>query len=63
MTLTGSTVDVTIHKMLKDGRVQELYKATGVAWGGNKVDKAFVKYFCDFFSEKVVSCLVGSLGC
>ena len=31
--------------MLEDGRVRELYKATGGAWGGTKVDEAFVSYF------------------
>ena len=40
--------------MLEDGRVRELYKATGGAWGGTKVDEAFVSYFCDIFSEIVI---------
>ena len=53
--LTGGTIDVTVHEMLEDGRVRELYKATGGAWGGNKVDEAFVKYFCDIFSKKVIN--------
>ena len=51
---TGGTIDVTVHEILEDGRVRELYKATGGAWGGNKVDEAFIKYFCDIFSEEVV---------
>ena len=54
MNLTGGTIDVTVHEMLEDGLVRELYKATGGAWGGNKVNEAFVKYFCDIFSEKVI---------
>jgi len=50
----GGTVDVTVHQMLEGGRVKELYKATGGAWGGTKVDEAFVKYFRDMFTERVI---------
>ena len=52
--LQGGTVDVTVHKMLEDGRVRELYKATGGAWGGTKVDEAFIKYFCEMFTKEVI---------
>ena len=45
---------MTCHKLLTDGRVRELYKATGGAWGGMKVDEAFVNYFCEIFSEEVI---------
>ena len=40
--------------MLEDGRVRELYKATGGAWGGTKVDEAFVSYFCEMFTKEVI---------
>ena len=45
---------MTVHKLLTDGRVRELYKATGGAWGGTKVDEAFVNYLCEIFSEEVI---------
>ena len=47
VTQTGGTIDVTIHEMLEDGRVRELYKATGGPWGGDKVNEAFIEYLCD----------------
>ena len=52
----GGTVDVTVHKLLTDGRVRvrELYKATGGAWGGTKVDEAFENYFCEMFTKNVI---------
>ena len=40
--------------MLEDGCVRELYKATGGAWGGTKVDEAFVSYFCEMFTKEVI---------
>ena len=43
--------------MLEDGRVRELYKATGGPWGGNNVNEAFVEYLCDIFSNEVVDTL------
>ena len=45
ISLKGGTVDVTVHEMLEYGRVRELYKATGGAWGGTKVDEAFVSSY------------------
>ena len=57
ITFTGGTVDVTVHQILEGGRIKELYKATGGAWGGTKVDEAFINYFCEIFSEKVIDTL------
>ena len=57
MTQTGGTIDVTIHEMLEDGRVRELYKATGGPWGGDKVNEAFIEYLCDILSKEVVDAM------
>ena len=45
---------MTVHEILEDGRVRELYKATGGAWGGSNVDEAFVNYFCEIFTKEVI---------
>ena len=45
---------MTVHKLLVDGSVRELYKATGGAWGGNKVNEAFIEYLCEMFSKEVI---------
>lgn len=37
----GGTVDIAIHKVLDGGRVKELHKASGGAWGGTYVDDKF----------------------
>ena len=39
---------------LENGRVRELYKATGGAWGGNKVNEAFIEYLCDVLTKEVI---------
>ena len=45
--------------MLEDGRIRELYKSAGgaCAWGGKRVNEAFVKYFCDILSDGVIDFL------
>ncbi|XP_052785785.1 heat shock 70 kDa protein 12B-like [Mya arenaria] len=40
----GGTIDVTAHEVVGQGRVKELYKASGGAWGGTKVDDAFLDF-------------------
>ncbi|XP_052799223.1 heat shock 70 kDa protein 12A-like isoform X2 [Mya arenaria] len=43
----GGTVDITVHEVLHSMDVKEVYKASGGAWGGTKVDEAFK----DFMNE------------
>ncbi|KAH3738013.1 hypothetical protein DPMN_044616 [Dreissena polymorpha] len=43
----GGTIDTTVHEVCFDGKLKELYKATGGAWGGTMVDKEF----WDFIAE------------
>ncbi|OWF41867.1 Heat shock 70 kDa protein 12B [Mizuhopecten yessoensis] len=39
--LGGGTVDVTVHQVTGDDTLKELFKASGGAWGGTRVDQAF----------------------
>ncbi|XP_033743555.1 heat shock 70 kDa protein 12A-like [Pecten maximus] len=39
--LGGGTVDVTVQRVLGDGNLEEIFKASGGAWGGTKVDESF----------------------
>lgn len=41
---------------MEDGRVRELYKSTGGAWC-KRVNEAFVKYFSDILSDRVIDFL------
>ena len=38
-------LDITIHEVQPDGRLKELYHATGGAWGGTYVDKVREVFF------------------
>lgn len=37
----GGTVDITIHEVIKEGKLKELARASGGDWGGISVDAAF----------------------
>lgn len=41
---SGGTVDVTVHEVSCRGGLKEVYKASGGAWGGTKVDEAFYEF-------------------
>ncbi|XP_052793964.1 heat shock 70 kDa protein 12A-like [Mya arenaria] len=43
----GGTIDITVHGVLRSMEVKELYKASGGAWGGTKVDEAFKGFIND----------------
>ena len=44
---------MTVHKLLVDGSVRELYKAIVGAWGGNKVNKRLLNTFVKCFLKKL----------
>ena len=37
----GGTVDISVHQVMDNGNLKELYKASGGPWGGTRVDEAF----------------------
>ena len=47
----GGTVDLTVHELEDQGRLKELYKATGGAWGSMGVDYQFELLLLDIFGE------------
>ena len=49
----GGTIDVSVHEVLEDGDLRELYKASGGAWGGTTVDKAYEDMLVKIFGDKV----------
>ncbi|XP_060556338.1 heat shock 70 kDa protein 12B-like [Ruditapes philippinarum] len=52
--LGGGTADITVHQKMDDGSLKELHKASGGAWGGNEVDKAFIEIFKEIIGEKAM---------
>lgn len=49
--MIGGTVDIIVHKILDDGTLAEVYKASGGAWGGTVVDKEFKKFVSSLFDN------------
>lgn len=40
------------HKVRKDGRIRELFRATGGAWGGTIIDRQFLNLIARIFKEE-----------
>ena len=53
LTYSGGTVDITIHQVKDQGRLRELHKASGGAWGGAKVDDAFRQLLVKIVTDDV----------
>lgn len=47
----GGTVDLTVHELEDHGKLNELYKATGGAWGSMGVDYQFELLLLDIFGD------------
>ncbi|WAQ94617.1 HS12B-like protein, partial [Mya arenaria] len=43
----GGTIDITVHEVMQSMDVKELFKASGGAWGGTKVDEDFKGFIND----------------
>ena len=48
----GGTIDMTVHKVKRGGKLQELSKASGGDWGGVMVDRTFKKMLTDIVGEE-----------
>ena len=53
--LTGGTIDIVAHKVRKDGKIRELFRATGGAWGGTMIDLQFVTLLNKIFGEEFIT--------
>lgn len=53
--LAGGTIDVVAHKIRKDGRVREMFRASGGAWGGTIVDRQFLNLIDRIFGEDFIN--------
>ncbi|KAH3735129.1 hypothetical protein DPMN_041591 [Dreissena polymorpha] len=50
----GGTIDITVHEVVFGGELKELYKATGGAWGGTVVDKAFLDFMGELIGKDIL---------
>ncbi|MBN3300745.1 HS12A protein, partial [Amia calva] len=46
----GGTIDITVHKVLENGSLKELQRASGGGWGGTSVDKQFQAFLKETFN-------------
>ncbi|KAI8761497.1 heat shock 70 kDa protein 12A-like isoform X3 [Biomphalaria glabrata] len=51
----GGTIDCVAHKIRKDGRIRELFRATGGAWGGTIIDKQFQSLLESIFGVEFIA--------
>jgi hypothetical protein len=49
--ISGGTIDIVAHEIRKDGRIRELFRATGGAWGGTVIDRQFLNLMERIFGE------------
>jgi len=52
--LIGGTADLTVHKRKVDGNLEEVYVATGGAWGGVGVDRQFLIFITKLMGPDVM---------
>ena len=52
--IVGGTIDITVHETESDGKVKEIYKANGGAWGGSYVDEMYEKMLGDIFGAAFI---------
>lgn len=52
--LGGGTVDITVQRVLEDGNLKEIFKASGGAWGGTKVDESFLQLLVEVVGSNVM---------
>nr|XP_022322670.1 heat shock 70 kDa protein 12A-like [Crassostrea virginica] len=50
----GGTIDIVAHKVRKDGKIRELFRATGGAWGGTVIDQKFINLLYSIFGEEFI---------
>ena len=51
--VSGGTVDITVHKVIKGRKLIELYRASGGPFGGTKVDLAFQQMLVTLVGDNV----------
>ncbi|KAL3879605.1 hypothetical protein ACJMK2_031893 [Sinanodonta woodiana] len=47
------TIDITVHEVLSVGKLKELHKASGGAWGGNQVDEAYRQFLISLVGNPI----------
>ncbi|KAK3102458.1 hypothetical protein FSP39_011510 [Pinctada imbricata] len=56
----GGTIDITVHKVLSSGNLEEVHKASGGDWGATRVDEQFVELLSDLFTHEVYRAFINN---
>lgn len=54
--LGGGTGDITVHEVQEDHTLHEINMATGGAWGGNRINEAFLGIWKDILQNEFLEC-------
>lgn len=49
----GGTIDITVHEVVEEGLLKELRAASGNDMGGQAVDRRFISFLKEIFSEEI----------
>jgi hypothetical protein len=52
--MSGGTVDITVHKILPDGAIQEVTSASGGDWGSLAINDEFIKFMDDLTAPEIM---------
>ncbi|XP_069107120.1 heat shock 70 kDa protein 12A-like [Argopecten irradians] len=52
--LGGGTVDMTVHKVAENGRLVEVWQASGGPWGGIAVNRTFYDFVANTFGKEFI---------
>jgi hypothetical protein len=53
----GGTVDITIHKMMTDGKLAEIHQPSGGSWGSTTVNAEFEKMLKTLFGTEFTNAM------
>ena len=51
---TGGTTDITFYMCCKNGKLERIHSATGVACGGRNINEAFFDFLKELFGKSVI---------
>lgn len=50
--LTGETTTISVHEMVSPTTMKQVIMPEEIPWGGNRINDAFLKIFCDLLGER-----------
>ncbi|XP_052076768.1 heat shock 70 kDa protein 12A-like [Mytilus californianus] len=54
----GGTTDISVHEVVGNNCVKEIYQSCGGNWGGSTVSEEIFKFISNYFGQNVIKCFV-----